>query len=70
MAMLVAAVLLGSAPSFAQEIEFPETEQIRVLGRCLTGTDGLYLSWTNSGVEFVFEGTQATASLGLSSPED
>lgn len=70
LALLVAAVLLGSALSFAQEIEFPETEQIRVLGRCLTGTDGLYLSWTNSGVEFVFEGTQATASLGLSSPED
>lgn len=70
MALVAAAVLALAASASAQQICFPETEHIRVLGRCLPGKDGLYLSWTNSGVEFVFEGTQATASLGLSSPED
>lgn len=46
-----------------QELLLTDTQQVRVLGRCLTGQEGLYLSWTCSGVEFSFTGTEVHAHL-------
>lgn len=48
-----------------QELLLNDTHQVRVLGRCLTGNEGLYLSWTCSGVDFSFTGTEVHAHLGV-----
>lgn len=58
------------AAAEGQQVSLPQTEQVRILGRCLTSDEGLYLSWTCSGVEFTFTGTEARACIGLSSDAD
>lgn len=70
LALMLCLLLPCLAAADGQQISLSQTDQVRVLGRCLTTEDGLSLSWTCSGVEFSFTGTEAWASIGLSSEAD